>query len=234
MPDAPLPPFPRLPRRVRVKICCIRDAHEARMAVAAGADAVGLVSAMPSGPGVIPEEDIPEIVRTLPPGVASFLLTSKTDPVEIAAQQRRCRANTLQLVDRLPQGAHAELRRELPGVALVQVVHVTGPESVDEALDVAPRVDALLLDSGHPDAEIKELGGTGRVHDWRHSRTIRDRAPVPVFLAGGLSPGNVARAVRAVEPFGVDVCSGLRQNERLLPDALEAFFLALHRPMSVP
>lgn len=216
-----------MPRRIRVKICCIRDAEEARRAISAGADALGFVSAMPSGAGVIPEERIPEITRTVPPGVASFLLTSKTDPAAIATQQRRCRTNTLQLVDRMPDGAHEELRRELPGVSLVQVVHVTGPESVDEGESLAPKVDALLLDSGNPNLPVKELGGTGRVHDWTLSRKIRERVAVPVFLAGGLDPGNVADAVRAVEPFGVDVCSGLRRDEKLLPDALEDFFLAL-------
>lgn len=220
--------------RVRVKICCIRDADEARRAIRAGADALGFVSAMPSGPGVIPEERIPEIVRTVPPGVATFLLTSRTDPAEIVTQQRACGADTLQLVDRLPEGAHERLRRELPGVSLVQVIHVTGPESVDEAEALAPRVDALLLDSGNPSAPVKELGGTGRVHDWALSRTIRERVSVPVFLAGGLNPSNVADAVRAVEPFGVDVCSGLRHDERLLPDALEAFFLALDGARPVP
>lgn len=220
--------------RVRVKICCIRDADEARRAIRAGADALGFVSAMPSGPGVIPEERIPEIVRTVPPGVATFLLTSRTDPAQIAAQQRRCGTNTLQLVDRLPEGAHEELRRELPGVSLVQVIHVTGPDSVDEAEALAPRVDALLLDSGNPNAPIKELGGTGRVHDWALSRTIRERVSVPVFLAGGLNPSNVADAVRAVEPFGVDVCSGLRRDERILPDVLESFFLAVHGAHPIP
>ncbi len=219
--------MPAMPLRTRVKICCIRNAEEASRAIRAGADALGFVSAMPSGAGVIPEERIPEITRTVPPGVASFLLTSKTDPAEIAAQQRRCRANTLQLVDRMPDGSHEELRRELPGVSLVQVVHVTGPGSVDEAEAVAPRVDALLLDSGNPNLAVKELGGTGRVHDWTLSRRIRQRVEVPVFLAGGLHPGNVAVAVEAVEPFGVDVCSGLRRDEKLLPDLLEDFFLAI-------
>ena len=180
------------------------------MAIDAGASALGLVSEMPSGPGVISEQEIAAITAKLPPGISSFLLTSKQDVDEIIAQQRRCRPNTLQLVDRLTQGTHADLRAALPGISLVQVIHVTGPEALDEALAVAPAVDALLLDSGKPNAAIKELGGTGRVHNWEISREIVAQAPCAVFLAGGLRPGNVAEAIRAVRPYGVDLCSGVR------------------------
>ncbi len=199
----------------RFKICCISSLEEARLAVRYGASALGLVSEMPSGPGVIPEGLIAEIAARVPPGVASFLLTSKLDVAAIVAQQRRCRVNTLQLCDRLPSGAHAELRAALPGIGLVQVVHVTGEESVDEALAVAPHVDAILLDSGNQALPVKELGGTGRTHDWRLSRLIRERVDVPVYLAGGLRPENVGEAIAQVEPFGVDVCSGVRTLGKL-------------------
>lgn len=196
------------------------------MAIEAGASAVGLVSAMPSGPGPIPEELIAEIAATIPPGVSSFLLTCKEDAAGIIDQQRRLRTNTIQICDRLPRGAHEELRDALPGVALVQVIHVTGPESVDEAVAVAPYVDAVLLDSGNQSLAIKELGGTGRTHDWRLSRQIREAIDVPMFLAGGLNPANVAQAIREVQPFGIDVCSGLRTEGRLDPQLLKQFFAA--------
>ncbi len=199
----------------RVKICCIQSVAEAALAVRYGAAAVGLVSAMPSGPGPIPEARIAEIAAAIPPGVASFLLTCRQRAAEIIDQQRRCRTNTIQLCDAVSAEVHAELRAALPGIAIVQVIHVRGPESVAEALAVAPQVDALLLDSGNPTLQIKELGGTGRVHDWRLSREIRERVNVPVYLAGGLTAENVAEAIRAVEPFGVDVCSGVRRDDRL-------------------
>jgi phosphoribosylanthranilate isomerase len=109
-------------------------------------------------------------------------------------------------------------------VSLVQVVHVTGTESVDEAIAVAPHVDAVLLDSGNQSLAIKELGGTGRTHDWRLSRQIREAIDVPMFLAGGLNPGNVAQAMREVQPFGIDVCSGLRTGGRLDQEKLGEFF----------
>ena len=194
------------------------------MAIDAGASAVGLVSAMPSGPGPIPETLIAEIAATIPPGVSSFLLTCLQDAGAIIDQQRRLRTNTIQICDRLPEGSYAQLRAAMPGVSLVQVVHVAGPESVDEAIAVAPHVDAVLLDSGNQSLAIKELGGTGRTHDWNLSRKIRKAIDVPMFLAGGLNPANVAAAIREVQPFGIDVCSGLRTNGDLDPQKLAGFF----------
>jgi phosphoribosylanthranilate isomerase len=194
------------------------------MAIEAGASAIGLVSEMPSGPGPIPESLIAEIAATIPPGVSSFLLTCKEDAAAIIDQQRRLRVNTIQICDRLPPGSHQQLRDALPGVSLVQVVHVTGPEAVDEAIAVAPHVDAVLLDSGNQSLKIKELGGTGRTHDWSLSRRIREAIDVPLFLAGGLNPANVAAAIREVQPFGIDVCSGLRTEGHLDPQKLADFF----------
>jgi phosphoribosylanthranilate isomerase len=214
--------------RTRLKVCCIASVEEARLAIRHGADALGLVSAMPSGPGVIAEDRIAEIAAAVPPPVATFLLTSLQDADAIIAQQRRCRTNALQLCDALPDGPHARLRAALPGVALVQVIHVEGEDSVDEALAVAPHVNALLLDSGRPGAATKVLGGTGQTHDWAHSRAIRDRASVPVFLAGGLRAKNIGAAVRQVAPFGVDLCTGVRTDGRLDETKLRAFVEALH------
>ena len=193
------------------------------MAIEAGASAIGLVSSMPSGPGPIPEDLIAEIAATVPPGVSSFLLTCSQDAASIINQQRRLRVNTIQICDRLTQGSYQELREALPGISLVQVVHVTGPESVEEALAIAPHVDAVLLDSGNQSLAIKELGGTGRTHDWTLSRKIREVIDVPLFFAGGLNPTNVAAAIREVQPFGIDVCSGLRTNGALDPQKLTAF-----------
>ena len=212
--------------RPRVKICCIASVEEAWLAIEAGASAVGLVSAMPSGPGPIPERLIAEIAATIPPTIGSFLLTCKQDVEGIVDQQRRLRVNTVQICDRL-SGEYNDLRTELPGVSLVQVIHVTGPESVDEAVSVAPFVDAILLDSGNQSLAIKELGGTGRTHDWSLSRKIRESIAIPLFLAGGLNPQNVAEAIAVVEPFGVDVCSGLRTEGKLDRKKVGSFFEAL-------
>jgi phosphoribosylanthranilate isomerase len=212
-------------KMVRLKVCCIQNIEEARLAIRYGASALGLVSAMPSGPGPIPEGLIAEIAAAVPPGVATFLLTSLREPDEIVAQQRRCRTNTVQLCDSIiggEQGYH-RLREGMPGIGIVQVVHVTGEEAIEDARTVAPHVDALLLDSGNPRLAVKELGGTGRTHDWSISRRIRDAVPVPIYIAGGLNPDNVAEAIRQVRPFGVDVCSGIRRNGDLVDEELAAF-----------
>ncbi|NKB87670.1 MAG: phosphoribosylanthranilate isomerase [Acidobacteria bacterium] len=212
-----------------MKICCISTAQEAEIAVAAGASALGLVSAMPSGPGVISEEDIAAIASKVPPVVASFLLTSELEAEPILKQHTRCRTSTLQLVDAVRPGVHAILRRVLPGIRIVQVIHVTGPESVDEAIALAPDVDAILLDSGNPGLATKELGGTGRTHDWTVSRAIRDAIDPPLFLAGGLDASNVEEAINAVRPFGVDICSGVRTDGSLDPSKLDDFIAAVGR-----
>jgi phosphoribosylanthranilate isomerase len=225
-------------RHPRIKICCIMSEAEARLAVQAGAHAIGLVSHMPSGPGVIRDELIASIAAAMgsavppqggaPPmgAVATFLLTSRRGVTEIIAQHHAVRTSTIQLVDRLESGTYAELREGLPGIQLVQVIHVTGPDSVTEALAVSAEVDALLLDSGRLDLPVKELGGTGRRHDWSLSRQIREASPKPVFLAGGLNPENVAQAIADVGPFGLDVCSGVRTGGQLDPQKLRRFMLA--------
>ena len=203
------------------------------MAIDHGASAIGLVSAMPSGPGPIAEELIAEIAAPVPPGVASFLLTCKQDVASIIDQQRRTRVNTIQICDRLTDGTYEDLRQALPGISLVQVIHVTGPEAVHEALAISSHVDAILLDSGNQSLKVKELGGTGRTHDWELSRAIRESVEVPVYLAGGLKPENVAEAIRAVGPFGVDVCSGLRTDGRLDEVKLKSFFAAIGKDATV-
>ena len=208
----------------RVKICCMGSVEESRIAISHGASAVGVVSAMPSGPGVIGDRLIAEIVRHVPPGVATFLLTSRQSAAEIIDQLRRSGAGTIQICDRVEIECYEALRAEMPGVKIVQVIHVSGMSSIDEARAAAGYADALLLDSGNQSLPIKELGGTGRVHDWRVSRAIVEAVEIPVYLAGGLNPSNVGEAIRAVRPFGVDVCSGLRTNGKLDEIKVKHFF----------
>jgi phosphoribosylanthranilate isomerase len=214
--------------RTRLKVCCIASVDEARRAVAAGADALGLVSAMPSGPGPIEDECIREIAATVPPPVATFLLTCRTRGDAIVEQLRFTRCNTVQLCDAVEDGAYDAIRAALPAVKIVQVIHVEDEVSLDEAHRASRHVDALLLDSGRPKAETKELGGTGRVHDWTLSRRIVGTSPVPVFLAGGLRAENVRRAVTEVAPYGLDVCSGVRTAGHLDDEKLRALVEAVN------
>ncbi len=217
-----------------MKVCCIGSRDEAALAVRWGAAALGLVSEMPSGPGVIAEDEIARIARGVPAGVLTVLLTAHTDPAEIAAQQRRTGVRAVQLVDRIAPEGLARLRRDLPGIALLQVVHVRGERSRDEAREAAPHVDAVLLDSGDPDLPVKELGGTGRTHDWSLSRRIADELDCAVFLAGGLSPGNVREAIDTVRPFGLDLCSGVRRDGALDERLLARFMRAVARAEDLP
>ncbi|MDW7692757.1 phosphoribosylanthranilate isomerase [Flammeovirgaceae bacterium SG7u.111] len=216
-------------RKPRVKICCISSVEEAQLAIDAGASALGLVAHMPSGPGVIEDELIREIALFAPPPIATFLLTSRTDAKGIIDHQRVTGATTIQLVDELKTGSYAQIKKALPGINIVQVIHVMGEESIEEALKISKSVDAVLLDSGNPNLAVKELGGTGRVHNWEVSKKIREQLEIPMFLAGGLKPENVESAIEAVSPFGLDLCSGVRTSGKLDASKLNAFFEAVQR-----
>ena len=213
----------------RVKICCISSIYEAQLAVHLGASAIGLVSHMPSGPGVIPDELIAEIASTVPPTIATFLLTSKRDAEEIIKQHAICQTSTIQLVDSLEHSELRRLRHKLPYVKLVQVIHVMGEQSIEEAKQVADLVDALLLDSGNATLKVKELGGTGRVHDWEISRRIRDQVDCPVYLAGGIRTSNVREAIQSVQPFGLDLCTSVRHDGKLSEEKLAEFMQEVNR-----
>ncbi len=212
----------------KVKICCISTVEEARMAIQYGAAALGLVAKMPSGPGPIPDNVIFEIAKTVPPPIATFMLTSETAAQSIIEHHYRTLTNTIQIVDALTEGTYAEIKKEIPSVKLVQVIHVVDESSIEEAIHISGFVDALLLDSGNPKAKIKELGGTGRTHNWLLSKKIVEQSKVPVFLAGGITAQNVRSAIDEVVPFGIDLCSSVRTDGKLDPVKLGLFFEAIH------
>ena len=212
----------------KVKICCIQSTEEAELAIKYGASAIGLVSEMPSGPGVISEDLIGKIAAAVPSTIDTFLLTSNLDADSLIEQHRKCKTTTLQIVDRVETNVLIKLKQELPAIRLVQVLHVNGEESISEAINVTSFVDMILLDSGNQKLKVKELGGTGRTHDWTISRKIRDAVSIPVYLAGGINAKNVLDAVKEVEPFGIDLCSGVRENGKLSEQRLKEFFAVLH------
>jgi phosphoribosylanthranilate isomerase len=214
--------------RIRIKICCISSPQEAKLAINHGADALGLVGKMPNGPGPIPDWLISEIAKTIYPPVASFLLTSEQSSEEIIYHVKRVDTNTVQIVDELTTGTYSDIRTALPHVKIVQVIHVIDEQSIEDAIRIAPEADALLLDSGNPRASIKTLGGTGSIHNWELSREIVKAVDVPVFLAGGLHAGNIREAIQKVQPFGVDVCSGVRTEGKLDPFKLASFVNAVY------
>lgn len=209
---------------IRVKICCISSAWEANLAVKYGASALGLVSEMPSGPGVITENEIAEIAGKVPPGVSSFLLTSKTTSSEIIQQHKKCGTGVIQLVDWVERVTYERLKLKLPGIKIVQVIHVNDNDAIKQAKNASRSADALLLDSGNPNLDVKELGGTGRTHNWEISREIVSQVDLPVYLAGGLNSKNIKEAVEIVKPFGVDLCTGVRTEGKLDENKLAEFF----------
>jgi phosphoribosylanthranilate isomerase len=213
----------------RVKICCISSPEEAALAIKQGASALGLVGQMPSGPGIIDNDLIRSIVKTIPPPISSFLLTSETSARNIIDHYQKVQTTTIQIVDALSDRQYQLIRQELPNVKLVQVIHVLNEASIEEAIEISEFVDAVLLDSGNPNLLVKELGGTGRIHDWRLSRQIRDAINVPMFLAGGINNHNVRQAVDLVQPFGLDLCSSVRTNGMLDERKLEAFFTEIEK-----
>ena len=211
----------------KVKICCISSIAEAKLAIDFGADALGLVGKMPSGPGIISDELTKEIASIVPPNISSFLLTSETTTTKIIEHHKKVNTTTIQIVDKLTEGSYEEIRNHLPQIDLVQVIHVIGEESINEAIKTSPFVDYLLLDSGNPNLKIKILGGTGKIHNWEISKRIRKSVQIPVFLAGGLNSKNVIDAINKVQPFGVDLCSGVRTNGNLDERKLKSFFDAV-------
>lgn len=215
--------------RTRVKICCIASPEEARAAIEAGADALGLVARMPSGPGPIADEKIVEVTAIVPPPVATFLLTSETKAEAISAHIRATHPSTVQVVSHIDPAESARLAELEPYVRRVQVIHVEGPEALDLIPAYSRYVHAFLLDSGRPNGAVAELGGTGRCHDWAVSAAFVKVSERPVFLAGGLSAANVRDAIWQVRPFGVDLCSGVRTGGHLDRGKLRAFMRAVER-----
>ncbi len=208
-------------------MCCMASVAEMRAAVAAGADAVGLVGAMPSGPGPIADDLIAEIAAAVPPPVAAFLLTSETRADAIADHVRRTGVPVVQIVSHIDPAESARLARLLPHTRRVQVIHVEGSAAIGLIPTYAPHIHAFLLDSGKPGAAIPTLGGTGDVHDWEISAAFVAASPHPVFLAGGLTPANVGAAIARVKPFCVDLCSGIRTAGGLDTAKLMAFVAAV-------
>jgi len=200
---------------------------EAAAAIEYGASALGLVSKMPSGPGVISNELIREIVKAVPPPVSTFLLTSETQATQIIAHHSKVKTDTIQLVDLIQVETYQHLRISLPGIRLVQVIHVVDDQSVEQAIRASQYADVILLDSGNPYKSIKELGGTGRTHNWRLSRKIREQIDKPLFLAGGINSTNIKQAFDQVGPFGIDLCTGVRSNGQLDLFKLDQLFKAI-------
>jgi len=213
--------------KVKVKICCISSIEEAALAIAHGAAAIGLVGKMPSGPGIITDELINSIAKTVLPPIDSFLLTSETTAEAIIEHHNKVNTTTIQMVDALTDRQYQKIREAIPHVKLVQVIHVLDEKAVQEAIEISEFVDAILLDSGNPNLSTKVLGGTGKTHNWDISKKIRENISIPTYLAGGINKDNIRNAIEHVQPYGIDLCSSVRTNGQLDERKLESLFKAL-------
>lgn len=213
----------------KIKVCCISSIEEATFAIEAGASALGLVGEMPSGPGIISDQLIQTISQSIPPEISSFLLTSKTSSKKIIAHHKKVKTSTIQIVDELKEATYEEIRAAIPHINLVQVIHVVDETSIKAAVKLSPYVDFILLDSGNPNLKVKKLGGTRRVHDWELSKKIRAEISTPVFLAGGITVSNAKTVIEQVQPYGLDLCSGLRTNGKLDKKKVLDFFEVVNR-----
>jgi len=213
----------------KVKICCISSIEEAKQAIEHGASAIGLVSKMPSGPGIISDEKIKSICNIIPSNISTFLLTSETTASKIIEQHKQFKTDTIQLVDELVNDELQLLKAKLPQTKIIQVIHVLNENAIEEAVSKSKIVDAILLDSGNPNGKIKTLGGTGKSHNWNISKTIRKEINKPLWLAGGLNSDNIEQAINLVQPYGIDLCSGVRINKKLDTVKLENFFLTIKK-----
>jgi phosphoribosylanthranilate isomerase len=213
--------------KVKVKICCISSIEEAKLAIVHGAAAIGLVGRMPSGPGIITDELINSIAKTVLPPIDSFLLTSETTAEAIIEHHNKVNTTTIQMVDALSGREYHKIREAIPHVKLVQVIHVLDEKAVQEAIEIAEWVDAILLDSGNPNLSTKVLGGTGKTHNWDLSKKIRENISIPTYLAGGINKDNIRMAIDHVQPYGIDLCSSVRTNGQLDERKLEELFKAL-------
>ena len=213
--------------KVKVKICCISSIEEAALAIGYGAAAIGLVGRMPSGPGIITDELIHSIAKTVLPPIDSFLLTSETTAEKVIEHHKKVNTTTIQIVDALTDREYHKLREAIPHVKLVQVIHVLDEKAVQEAIEISEFVDAILLDSGNPNLSTKVLGGTGKIHNWDLSKKIRENISIPTYLAGGINKDNIRMAINQVQPYGIDLCSSVRTNGQLDELKLEELFKAL-------
>lgn len=197
---------------MRVQIAGVSSLEEAVAAADAGCEALGFTVRLPTGVhDELTEAKARGIIAALPPFVASVAITYVETPREAVELCRYLGVTTLQLHGPFPTHEIPVLRVGLPHLKIIRAVHVTGPEARAQARALARQVDALILDTYDPASG--RHGATGKTHDWSISREIVAEVPVPVILAGGLTPANVAEAIAAVRPWGVDVHTGVENPD---------------------
>jgi phosphoribosylanthranilate isomerase len=207
-------------RRVRVKICGLTREEDVRMVAARGADAVGFVVGIPSSPRSLSLKKVETLLRYVPLFVQSVLVMDPQSIDEVRTTYEALRPDALQLHGDTSLDISL-LRENLPKASLIRAVQANPTTVLQDAVDATQAFDAILIDS----RAQGRLGGTGVVHDWELSKRVkRVIPPTPLILAGGLNPDNVQDAIRTIEPYAVDVSTGVELSPGVKdPDKVSAF-----------
>jgi phosphoribosylanthranilate isomerase len=194
---------------VRIKICGIRRGSDALLAAKLGADAIGVLvgKAHPSSDFIHPEQAA-DILKELPPFVSGVLVSHLPEARALIHLIQRVRPQAVQLHSEIPPEEVKQLRRALPGLTVLKAVHIDGRNPLTAVAPYSGLVDGVVADSLNP--HTGQVGGTGLIHDWSVTAELVERSAIPVLLAGGLSDRNVAAAIHRVQPYGVDVNSGVK------------------------
>ncbi|OGG73833.1 hypothetical protein A3A40_00270 [Candidatus Kaiserbacteria bacterium RIFCSPLOWO2_01_FULL_54_20] len=191
----------------RVKICGIKNIEDARAAYEAGADELGFHVALDGGRSPLTPESAAEMIRMLPGGVSSVVVTSATQPAQLIEIAGKTGARILQLYGDVTVETMREIKQAVPYMELWKVLNVSYESSIAKAKEYKGAADAIALDTLNKETGAR--GGSGKTHDWNISKKIVESVSIPVVLAGGLTPENVAEAIATVSPAGVDVNSGV-------------------------
>ena len=192
-------------RKVRVKICGITREEDLAVAVAAGADAVGFLVGVPSSPRNLTLERAERLLKQVPVFVDSVVVTVPDGIDSLVKIYDRLRPTAIQIHGEKTFGASV-IREKIRDVHLIKTVYVKTGNVTAAVIEDSKAFDAILLDS----FTKGQYGGTGVAHDWELSRQIKQTIePTPLILAGGLKPENVKEAILTVQPYAVDVASGV-------------------------
>lgn len=201
---------------MRTQIYTMQSVDEALAVIEQGVDHVGITPSDIGLPGEVDLATARAIVDAVGDTAVTVALSVESNLDAIETMVQAVRPDILHLCGLentiLPEGI-LELRARFPNLPIMQAISVSGPGSIDTALAYQEVVDYLILDTQSP--EIAGIGASGETHDWEISRKLVQQVRIPVILAGGLSPENVAEAIRAVRPWAVD---SLTHTNHMLPD----------------
>jgi len=195
--------------KVRIKICGITNKEDLQAAAAFGADAVGFVVGVKSSPRNLQLSEARKLIKLVPLFVNSVVVTINESLEEIIEMYKHLQPTSIQIHGKKIQSDLKSLKEEIPNLFLIGSVKAAPFSAIKKSKDISKNVDAVLIDS-----YVKgKNGGTGVVHNWDLSLRIKEViAPTPLILAGGLKPENVADAIRSVQPYAVDVSSGVEKK----------------------